>query len=71
MVTPKARIAALERENLWLRRLIQWCRMRLRRDGYTETLDRYLADGVTEPDMTQAVLSASSTCDRSPGAPKG
>ncbi len=43
--------ARLVAENAWLRRLIQWCKVRLKPDRqYSETLDRYLAEGVTEPD---------------------
>lgn len=50
-----ARAAA--REIAWLRRLLVWCRARLKRDGYQELLDRYLAEGPTDPDDTKVVRS--------------
>lgn len=46
---------ALELE--WLYRELSWCRKRLRRDGYQETLDKHMAEGPTVPDTTPAVLS--------------
>lgn len=45
------------REIAWLRRLLVWCRARLKKDGYQELLDRYLAAGPTEPDDTKVVQS--------------
>lgn len=33
------------KEISWLRRLLGWARPRLRREGYEDTLDRYLAMG--------------------------
>lgn len=41
----------------WQRRLLQWCKVRLRRQGYAETLDSYIAAGPTVPDMTPIVQS--------------
>lgn len=49
--------AALEVE--WLYRELVWCRQRLRREGYQETLDKHMAEGPTVPDRTPAVLSDS------------
>lgn len=40
-----------------LRRLIAWCRARLSKDAYRETLDRMLATR-SEPDHTPIVRSA-------------
>ncbi len=39
---------AIERENAWLRRLLQWCRPRLKQPFYAGQLDRALAAGPTD-----------------------
>ena len=47
--------ASLEME--WLYRELCWCRKRLRRDGYKETLDKHMKEGPTVPDTTPGMLS--------------
>ena len=56
------RLRALGRKDVaieleWLYRELNWCRKRLRRDGYQETLDRHMAEGPSTPDTTPGMLS--------------
>ena len=55
-----ARAAALE-ETAWLRRLLRWCRPRLKHPSYQAWLDKYLAAGPSpapedEPELIQSTL---------------
>jgi|GEM_PF-4004395 len=62
------RAVAAEKEAAWLRRLIQWCRPRLRREQHDDALDRYLAAGPTDaPDDPPIAASV----ERQGGSPHG
>ena len=63
-----ARRRETEAEAAWLRRLVQWCRPRMRR--YGKTLDGYLAAGPTDapndPPIAAAVDRQGGSHDASP-----
>lgn len=56
-------------ESAWLRREIQWCSTRLKKDAYKVTLEKHLAEGPkplpeNEPDVVLSALQRSASTPR-------
>lgn len=51
-------LAEKDAEIEWLRRTIQWCSKRLRKEAYLDALDARLAAGPTQPDHTPITAAA-------------